>query len=95
MNLEQKVQDRKAKLAALKASSQKKRPLEGNKNLRFRSYEPSSENLKKFMEEAPVIGVEANARADTVESRAEKIISKVTEEEAQKPEELVLGILSF
>jgi hypothetical protein len=30
-----------------------------------------------------------------VESRAEKIISKVTEEEAQKPEELVLGILSF
>jgi hypothetical protein len=58
---------RKERLAKLK------RTAEDDSELRFRSYEPETENLKTYVTDQPSIGEAANKNSQTVESETLKI----------------------
>lgn len=96
MSLESKQEERKKRLAQLKAAAsagtKRSNDEEQDKGvgLRFRSYQPDSVELKDFVGEAPAVGPEATEKGlDTVEARVAEIEEKVLEEENAKNPELV------
>ncbi|KAJ3367949.1 hypothetical protein HDU91_000959 [Kappamyces sp. JEL0680] len=96
MSLQARADERKLRLEKLKEKSLKgsKRPSEDGHALRFRSYEPETTTLKEYVADAPAIGVEANKKGDTVESRVEKIVQQVKELESEKGPDLDLSNLA-
>ncbi|KAJ3044930.1 Coiled-coil domain-containing protein 12 [Rhizophlyctis rosea] len=100
MNLEEQSRQRKARLAALRNAKASVPQIESanedvaKPSLRFRNYQPISEDLQKLQEEAPTVGPTAKDVTDTVEGQTEIFAQQALEEEQQRSKEVDLQALA-
>lgn len=80
-NLKSEAEKRKERLSKLKRSISKDADAP---TLRFRSYEPETQDLQQFVAEAPQVGPMANTTQDTVEKRVDQIQAEALEASSRK-----------